>query len=199
MATLNDILNIDLGLGDGEEKTASVNGRELSEIEKLAATLGLTGETSENQDTSQVNIGLNKEAQMSLDTIYSDMFPGDADIVGQDKTASANAEEGITKEAAALEEAIGERAFDYFAHYVDAHITKMASEIADKMEHEIPGKLDDNEDESGSAMNTKGDMHVADKAMSVNPEGAVGSFSHQAKTAALRKHMLLLATGGSNE
>lgn len=199
MATLNDILNIDLGLGDEVEKTASEN-KQLSEIEKLAATLGLTTESSENQDTFQDNIGLNKEAQMSLDTIYADMFPGDADIVGQDKFASQE-DEGMDKEAAALEEAIGERAFDYFSHYVDAHVEKIASEIAHvgELEDHGPAKLEDNEDESGAPMNTKGDMHVGDKAMSVNPTAPVGEFSAHAKTAALRKHMLILALGGDNE
>ena len=199
MPTLQEILDQDLGLG--EEKVAEQKEIVSDETTKLAMSIGLIDEDSET-DMSQDNNGLNKEARMSLDRLYTELFPADADIVGVEKSASEVEVEEMEKEAAAIEGAMGERAFDYFSHYVDAHLTKIAAEIADKAEHEIEGKLEDNEDESGEAIDT--DAHEGEegeKAMSVNPQGAAGHFEMKSapngelKQAAINKHLLKMMLG----
>jgi hypothetical protein len=195
MPTLQEILDNDLGLGS--EKVAEAQTTEIDETTKLAMSIGLIDENNETEP-SQDNKGLNKEARMSLDKVYADLFPADADIVGEEKVASEYSEAvEMEKEAAAIEGAIGERAFDYFAQYVDAHITKIAAEIADKMEHEIEGKLEDNEDDSGEAIGTEADEGAeGEAAMGINPEGAVGSYEMkqsphgELKQAAINKHLL---------
>lgn len=200
MPTLQEILDNDLGLGS--EKVAATRTTETDETTKLAMSLGLIEENDETE-TSQDNNGLNKEAQMSLDKVYSELFPADADIVGEEKLASVyetetEVEDGLElemeKEAAASEGAIGERAFEYFAQYVDAHITKIAEEIV--------GKLEDNEDDSGDAMDTDGDEGAeGEAAMSASHPAASGHFemksspSGEIKQAAINKHLLKMFLG----
>lgn len=217
MPTLNEILDNDLGLGT--EKTASAK-QPKTDIEKLAMDLGLIDENDETEAASQDNIGLNKEARMSMDSIYESLFPGDADIVGtQEKVAAEESEkesdEAKEKEeedeekeeseeektAALREEAIGERAFDYFHQYVDAHITKIAGEVALQLDQTIPGKVEDNEDESEGAMDTDGDEGAeGEKAMamaqSVGQESKKDSPDGELKTAAIKKHFLKLMVEG---
>src|SRR5512135_718275 len=120
MPTLEEILNEGLGVADGKqgtEKTASAV-QETDEIEKLALELGLAdaAPTAEPQQT--------KEAEMSLSKIYENLFPDDAAL---DKVASAGSPTQTELEKqAAYEEALGARAYDYFADRVNARIEKLA-------------------------------------------------------------------------
>lgn len=204
MPTLQDILESDLGISpeqSQQEKVASQDVAESDSIEKLAMEIGLTDELSEDTvSESQKQTGHKKEAHMSLENLYGQMFPGDADVVGgsQEKTAS------LTKEAAEKEEAMGEVAFDHFQRCVDGHITKIAEELAGGTTvdmHSKPGapaqSMASNEVDGGEAIDT--DPEVQDAAMGEAPKGAVGDFDkksapkgeQQMKQAALRKHMLL--------
>lgn len=171
MPTLEEILNEDLGLGVQQEKVASAV--ESDEIEKLAMELGLSEEgtsASKQETTEQI-----KEAQMGMDNLYSQMFPSDADVVseGTEKVAE------LDKEAAAIEEAMGEHAFDEYQRCLDGHITKIAMEVA-SMEHEdgTPAQaMASNEVKGKKAIDT--DPEIQDEAMGTNPKGAVGDFEHK--------------------
>lgn len=196
MATLDEILNNDLGLGEtATEKVASVsNENEIDEIEKLAMELGLTeGSSSPSQETNNSHI---KEAGMSLDNLYSNLFPDDADVVSsQEKTAS------IDKEAAEIEGTMGAYAFDKAQEFIDAHITKIASDIvALPADGTPPQSMKSNEDKSNKAMDTS--PEIQDDALNDDMGGNVGDFSKQKspdgelKTAAIMKHLLLAQEEG---
>ena len=194
MPTLQEILENDLGLGSEQEKTASQqNETQSEEIEKLATELGLVDSPSAEQKEEP---GLKKEAQMSLDTLYTQLFPQDADVVsGHTKEAAVN------KEAAAREEAMGEHAFDRFVEFVDGHIDKLAETLAADAEitKESPGapdqSLDSNEVTDGQAVDT--DPEVQDDAIKDKVPGEVGAVEQkkgpegELKAAAVRKHLLL--------
>jgi len=127
--TIQDILENDLGLDtdEGSVKVASQEVPESDEIEKLAALVGLAPEgDSTPASKEEKQTGQTKEAQMSLESLYGNMFPGDGDVVasvGSEKVASQE------KIAAEKEAAMGAVAFDAFAECVDGHITKLAEEL----------------------------------------------------------------------
>jgi hypothetical protein len=200
MPTLQDILENDLGLGSDQqttEKTASEkdNAAETDDIEKLAMEIGLVEEPDET--SSQEETTLKKEAGMSLENLYGDLFPGDADIVGGQQGQEKVAEEEKT---AAVEEAMGEVAYDYFQQCVDGHITKMAQAVAETLEKagESPAPaqaLANNEHSEDQAIDT--DPKVEDSVKDTSPEGGVGDYEQkkgpmgELKHAAVRKHLLL--------
>ena len=111
----------------------------------MAAEVGLAPEPAapaadpkEPEQAGQV-----KEANMSLESLYGNMFPEDGDIVasvGSEKVASQE------KIAAEKEAAMGAVAFDAFAECVDSHIDKLAEEltgdatIATKVDEQKDGK-----------------------------------------------------------
>lgn len=161
--TLEQILNERLGLG--VEKTAEV--KQVSELDKLAMDIGLTNESGATSQTEEHT----KEAKMSLESMYHDLFSGDA--ATQEKVAEVNETEAMEKAAAEKEEFLGEIAHEKFAEFLDAHIEKIASEFATAVEHEIEGKIEDNEVEG--AMDTKAVTHAeGEAAMADKTPGQVG-------------------------
>lgn len=220
MPSLQEILESDLGLGAVETvKTASEHESEASDnaqIEKLAMELGLADDDSSEaySGTQNQNVsGHSKEASMSLENLYADMFPGDSDVIGglNQKTASEN--RGFSKEAAAREERIGRAAFDSFSNCVDAHLDKIAEELAgsatidmdaDPEEEPAQTMASNKPADSSQAIDTDG--MVTDLVTAKNDESTVGSFEQkqpagmgeqnsEVKQAAVRKHLLLLAMG----
>ena len=147
MPTLQELLDEDLGLGGqhpGTEKTASAEQTaESDDIEKLAEQIGILPNKEETPTTpaSEVNNnGQTKEASaMSLETLYSDLYPGDADVVGgsQEKVAA-------DKTAAVKEEAMGAVAYDHFEQCFDNHITKIAEELTG--DATVDAKVDESTD-----------------------------------------------------
>lgn len=194
MKTIKDILETDLGL---VEKTASAQPEttpEVDEMNKLAAELGIISDASESQE-----IGHNKEANMSLESIYNNAFPGDEPVAGQEKVASDDAME---KEAAAIEEAMGSLAHDAFVGKTEELIEKIAAELvsAAVREEDHPQSMENNEDHSGTPIDTT--PQVQDQVLKDKVPGKVGEFSHQSspngeqmKAAAVRKHMLKAMLG----
>lgn len=196
MPTLEEILSKDLGLGSSEatEKVAAESTPESDDIEKLAMEIGLAG-TSEDDAASQETNGHNKEAKMNMESLYEQAFPEDADIVAgsQEKVAAE------TKEAADIEEAMGEVAFDHFSGYVDGHITKLAQAAAEVLEkegsnEEPPETMDNNNPDSEAGIDTT--PEVMDSVKDTSPEGGVGKYEQkkgpmgELKTAAFRKAYL---------
>jgi hypothetical protein len=222
MPSLQEILESDLGLGAQESvKTASEHESEASDnaqIEKLAMELGLadddsTGADSTSQTQNQNVSGHSKEASMSLDSLYADMFPGDSDVIGglNEKTASENG--GMSKEAAAREERIGRAAFDSFSSCVDAHLDKIAEELAGSATIDMDADPEEEPDQT-MASNKPGDSDepidttpmVTDMVTAKNDASTSGAYAQKApagmgeqksevKQAAVRKHLLLLAMG----
>lgn len=214
MPTLEEVLSKDMGLGDDPfEKTASqedVGGD--TELEKLATEVGLVSkegdtdeESKEEPKKKEEESEQTKEASMSLELMYNDMFPGDVDIVGgsQEKTASMN------KEAAEIEEAMGEVAFSSFAQCVDNHITKIAAEVLEGAATVDVEKKPDEEPAQTMASNKPAD---SEEAIDTEPqvtdmvspqsgsevsgdESAQETFEgeqhSELKTAAIRKYMLM--------
>lgn len=199
--TIADILNIDIADSEAEKTAAENNttNKETSSIDKLAMSLGLVSEKTASADLSQENNGHNKEASMGMRDMYDQMFPSDSSVIsGAEKVASVqNTESEMSKEAAAIEESIGERAFELFETLVDSHITKMASAVKAEMErHDNEGQIQNNEVRGNKSPSAKGDQNIGDDVMGTSPKGAVGSFEHRAspggevKHAALKKAML---------
>lgn len=185
--TIAEILDSDLGLG--AEKTAAVaTTNEVNDIEKLATEIGLYEKTNVQSQEQ----GHNKEASMSMTTLLNEMFPGDAGETAQVKTAS------ITKEAAEVQEAMGEVARDAFAAHVQNHICKIAAELvsAEVRADDHPQKMENNEVKDGKPIDTK--PVVQDQLMGTNPKGTVGEFENkehpngeQVKAAAARKALIM--------
>jgi len=170
-----------------DEKDTSVDKDELN---KLAAEIGLLDETSDASDKPII-----KEATM-LHDLYLESFPGDADLLGQEKVAA------MDKEAAAIEEAMGAYAYDVFNKCVEGHIEKIAAALveANVSEYDHPQRMESNEVTHGQKIDTT--PEVQDHLMGTNPRGAVGSFEmkntpegEQIKAAALRKHILKAQLG----
>jgi hypothetical protein len=113
MPTLQELVEMDLGAG-GVEKQASENSHMTDdpEIRKIADSLGMFGDdgAAEQQEKTA--------GEKGMDSLYNELFPEDVDLT---KEASE-----LEKEAA--EEALGERAFDYFADRFDRRIEKLASD-----------------------------------------------------------------------
>jgi len=211
MPTLQDILENDLGLGSVEssqEKVASQSppDQELDkDIEKLAMEVGLVSDENEGETDStsqeQPTTGQSKEANMSLEGIYSDLFPGDADIVGtQEKVAEES------KEAEDREFRIGQAAYDRFGEYVDRHIDKIAEELTGDAtisveEDEYPDQaMATNEpadaEEPIDTTPQITDIVTPQKGESVSgaekaEEHKDGEIHQELKQAAVRKHMLM--------
>jgi hypothetical protein len=170
-----------------EELLSDTRNDNNEELNKLAEEIGLL----ESPETP-----MNKEAKM-LHDLYLESFPGDADLLDQEKTAF--------DKTTALEEAMGEYAHDVFVDCLEGHIEKMAAELveahSDGSGHAHPQRFASNEDTSGKKIDTS--PRIQDQLMGLHPEGAVGEFHHkdspegeQIKAAALRKHLLLSQLGG---
>ena len=145
------------------EKTASADRNELN---KLAAELGLIDE--DEPET------LNKEASMALHEEYLDRFPGDEDLLGQEKVAAEEQEaDELEKEA---EEAMGAYAYDVFDQCVVGHISKIATALvqAETSGETHPQSMANNEDTSEDEIDTTPEYQT--EAMGTNPKGAVGQF-----------------------
>jgi hypothetical protein len=222
MPSLQEIIEGDLGLGAEESvKTASEHESDKSdnqEIEKLAMELGLADDSNEsdsNHLTTNNVSGHSKEASVSsLDNIYSDMFPGDADVINGFTEKNASENEGLEKEAADREERIGRAAFENFSIFVDAHLDKIAEELSgsatvdmNKDPEEEPSQTmaSNKPANSDEAIDTA--PQVEDQVTAKNDEKTVGHFEQrdsmagdgeqksETKQAAVRKHLLLLAMG----
>jgi hypothetical protein len=183
MPTIEELL----GEETSTEKNASVNKDELN---KLAAEIGLLEETVASSDKPII-----KEAKM-LHELYLDSYPGDADLLGQEKTAN------LDKEAALIEEAMGEYAHDVFTSCVEGHVEKMAAELVEAhvTDETHPQSMQNNEDTSEKKIDTT--PQIQDQLMGTNPKGTVGEFEmrpgpngEQIKAAALRKHILKVQLG----
>lgn len=201
MPTLEEFLTEDLGLGSDKstEKTAAEKTPEDDSIEKLAMEIGLVegDETPAAPETEKT--GQTKEANVSdLFESYSQLFPGDADLVGgtQEKVAEEekNAEDQI-------EEEMGKLAYDHFQTYVDKHVEKIAQAVEAELEKEGSGKthtpaheMENNEVSEDEGIDTT--PKVRDEIKEVHPEGGVGKYKQThtpmgtLKHAAVLKHML---------
>lgn len=113
MPTLREMVEMDLGAIGGAEKTASDNSllTDDPEISKIAESLGLFSDGGHQQQEKTAGVH-------GMDSLYNELFPEDLELT---KEASE-----FEKEAA--EEALGERAFDYFADRFDRRIEKLAAE-----------------------------------------------------------------------
>lgn len=200
MPTLKELLEGDLGAS--QEKTAAVQSTITDEsIEKIAMELGLFGDTEkvasedegseEDKKEDEKEEETKKEASMSLDNLYGTMFPEDADL-GTTKTASDD--EDLVKEAAEqYEEALGERAHDYFAARWEARMGKLAAEMlggASEVDVDVPQALPTNKPaNANSSIDTT--PVVDDEITAKNDEKQVGHVEQKKLAMAIRKHMLL--------
>jgi hypothetical protein len=183
MPTLEDFLNDDLGVSQSKqvEKTASA---ESDEIEKLAMEIGLVD--AKTEPTSKPSVQT-KEAQMSMTSIYDDLFPED---VALNKVASQE-DAGEFEKLAAVEEALGAKTYDFFQERFDARITKLAEESI-AQGSEPPQQLPNNKKGGNSMIHT--DPQIDNELPPEAGQAVVGkeeSRQMQVKAAAVRKHMLL--------
>jgi len=158
MPTLEEILNNSLGLGSESTQEKTAAQEPVDAIEKLAMELGL--DDSDTGSTPQT-----KEAGMSLNSLYNDLFP----------------------KIAAYEEAVGARAFDHFAARVDARLEKIA-EAAISDDSTPPQQLPNNKAGGNASINTTPQI---DNELPAEKGQAVVGEEEQKKVAAVRKHMLL--------
>lgn len=210
MPTLQEILegNLDAGQPSMDKEASQNIGDEniTDEIEKLAMEIGLVDE----DDTASVaevssNQGQSKEAKMGLDALYGSMFPEDVQTGSESsvKTASMN------KEAAEVEEAMGQAAYDAFQAHVDQMITKIAADHIEggatvDVEHHAdsePSQAMDNNKPADSAKPISTKPTVDNELPAENGGPVVGSEKQQSapmgemKMAAYRKHLLLSQMG----
>ena len=183
MPTIEELL----GETSENENTSSFQKDDLN---KLAAEIGLLSETGDSSGKPII-----KEAKM-LHDLYLESYPGDADLLGQEKTAS------LEKEAAEIEEAMGAFAYDVFSQCVEGHVEKIAAELvqAHGGDEVHPQSMENNEDTSEKPIDTA--PQVQDFAMGTKPKGAVGEFEmkahpngEQIKAAALQKYLLKAQLG----
>lgn len=217
MPTIQEILDNDLGLGSEQSQEKVASQSELdhstdSEIEKLAAEVGLFGsQPEESSSTSKEQLtGHSKEASMSLENIYTDLFPGDADVISgsQEKVAAADTQ-GLSKEAAAQEERIGELSYDYFQTFVGSHLNKMAEELTGdatistkSVDDSQPGQTMANNEPNNSDKPVNTTPVITDHVKAEEKAPYVSGDEHQKqppaaashselKEAAVRKHLLM--------
>ena len=180
MPTLEEILNNSLGLGSESTQEKTAAQEPVDAIEKLAMELGL--DDSDTGSTPQT-----KEAEMSLNNLYNDLFPEDAPL---NKITSADEQVSNQEELekiAAYEEAVGARAFDHFAARVDARLEKIA-EAAISDDSTPPQQLPNNKAGGNASINTTPQI---DNELPAEKGQAVVGEEEQKKVAAVRKHMLL--------
>lgn len=184
MPTLQEIMD-GFGGDDALNKIASdlATTEVTDEIEKLALEIGLDSTSEVNKN---LNTGHTKEANMGLEHVYNNLFPGDV----IEKTAS------LTKEAAEIEEAMGKFAYDAFQSKVDDIITKIAEEkIADgsAIDAEAVQAVENNRGGTGPINTTPS----IDNELPAESGAAVVGDEKQQKHAALMKHLLLNQIGGN--
>ena len=177
--TIRDILS---SLEENTEKTASADQEAVSEMEKLAAEMGLIDPTN---NTSTPEEKQTKEASMSMFDLLNQMNPESADLLGDDQEKTAELEKN-----AALEEAMGEYAAEACAAVLDDHIEKIAAALVEAhgdAHDPHPQAVANNEDKSGKKIDTT--PHIDLDAMKPGKPGEVGE--QHVKAAALRKMALL--------
>lgn len=208
MPTLQEILEGDLEQPSmNKEASQNISDENISdEIEKLAMEIGLVDE----DDTASVagaqsNQGQSKEAKMGLDALYGSMFPEDVQAMpgSTEKVASMN------KEAAEIEEAMGQAAYNAFQAHVDQMITKIAADHIEggatvDVEHHAdsePSQAMDNNKPADSAKPISTKPVVDNELPAENGGAVVGTEKQQSapmgemKMAAYRKHLLLSQMG----
>lgn len=214
MATLQELLSSSFG----ETKTAAAKGQEDGdELTKLASELGLDGffgkqaeedekeeKDEEKEDDKDDDKEEEKSAGVSLDGLYSTLFPEDGDITV--KTAE--------EEKNAAEEALGARAYDHYASQWDRRMEKLASDTltggatisaSTAAHHDGPVQKDvtppqsqanNKPADSSSPVNTKS-TSVQDEVKAKNSAETVGHFEQKhASALALTKHLLLAQLEG---
>lgn len=208
MATLQELLTS--SFGDSNTKTAAAKPQDDDALTKLAKELNLDGffekdaeeeddDKDKDDDKKDDDKDEEKSAGLSLDGIYSTLFPEDRDITV--KTAE--------EEKNAAEEALGARAFDHYANQWDRRIEKIASDTltggatigsSTAAHHDgsvqkdvtIPQSQANNKPgDASSPVNTKS-TSVQDEVKAKNSAETVGHFEQKhAAALALQKHLLL--------
>jgi len=208
MPTLQEILEGDLEQPSmNKEASQNISDENISdEIEKLAMEIGLVDE----DDTASVagaqnNQGQSKEAKMGLDALYGSMFPEDV----QEMSGSTEKVASMNKEAAEIEEAMGQAAYNAFQAHVDQLITKIAADHIEggatvDVEHHAdsePSQAMDNNKPADSAKPISTKPVVDNELPAENGGAVVGTEKQQhapmgeMKMAAYRKHLLLSQMG----
>jgi len=208
MPTLQEILEGDLEQPSmNKEASQNISDENISdEIEKLAMEIGLVDE----DDTASVagaqnNQGQSKEAKMGLDALYGSMFPEDV----QEMSGSTEKVASMNKEAAEIEEAMGQAAYNAFQAHVDQMITKIAADHIEggatvDVEHHAdsePSQAMDNNKPADSAKPISTKPVVDNELPAENGGAVVGTEKQQhapmgeMKMAAYRKHLLLSQMG----
>lgn len=174
MPTLQELMDGTDSAGAFDKTASAVDDITVTdEIEKLALEIGL----NPNEEVNTNSKSHTKEANMQgLEQVYNNLFPGDV----IEKTAS---ETEMTKEAAAVEEAMGKYAYDAFQTKVDEIVTKLAQEAIDAE----PVQAFDNNRAGTGPINT---TPVIDNELPAESGAAVVGHEQQ-KHAAFRKAMLL--------
>jgi hypothetical protein len=191
MSTLQELIEQDFGFtaAPGTTKVASEQQpKDDQETTQLMAELGLLDEktASDNQAKVQENAQPAESnekvaSQTSVDGLFNEMFPEDANL-GVQKTAAEAEQEKL----AAHQEAVGARAFDHYASRWDARIEKMAADqltgSATISSSTADVELPSNEDESSAAIDTT--PKVDDQVSAKNRKGSEEVGKQEQKTAA---------------
>jgi len=208
MPTLQEILEGDLEQPSmNKEASQNISDENISdEIEKLAMEIGLVDEDdTDSVAGAQNNQGQSKEAKMGLDALYGSMFPEDV----QEMSGSTEKVASMNKEAAEIEEAMGQAAYNAFQAHVDQLITKIAADHIEggatvDVEHHAdsePSQAMDNNKPADSAKPISTKPVVDNELPAENGGAVVGTEKQQhapmgeMKMAAYRKHLLLSQMG----
>lgn len=142
---------------------------------------------------------------MGLDALYGSMFPEDV----QEMSGSTEKVASMNKEAAEIEEAMGQAAYNAFQAHVDQLITKIAADHIEggatvDVEHHAdsePSQAMDNNKPADSAKPISTKPVVDNELPAENGGAVVGTEKQQhapmgeMKMAAYRKHLLLSQMG----
>lgn len=169
MPSLQEMLDAELGLG-GSEKVASAQD---DDIQSLALAAGLfTKEASEGEEDEEEKKDEEKEEKKASDfgmaSLFDSMFP--EDVLSETKTAAE-------KEAAAYEDRLGARSYDYFASRFDQRIEKMAAEAL-SADSEPPQQLENNKANTNKKIDT-GSTSVQNEVKAHNDASTVGHFEQK--------------------
>jgi hypothetical protein len=187
MSTLQELIEQDFGFtaAPGTTKVASEQQpKDDQETTQLMAELGLLDEKTASDAQENVQPAESNEkvaSQTSVDGLFNEMFPEDANL-GVQKTAAEAEQEKL----AAHQEAVGARAFDHYASRWDARIEKMAADqltgSATISSSTADVELPSNEDESSAAIDTT--PKVDDQVSAKNRKGSEEVGKQEQKTAA---------------
>lgn len=175
MPTIQEIVESDLNMEKGASDSSHVDND--PNMTKIAQDLGLYSEDESAANENEKTAGVS-----NMDSLYNELFPEDA----LDKTAG--------EEKVAAEEAIGARAYDYFANRMDQRITKMASESISQ-DSEPEQQLESNKPAYADEM-IDTDPEITDEVSRGDDERVVGHYRDdeskmQQKAAAMRKAILI--------